>query len=180
MSFASPEADSVRVGSLIQLTREDVFSNGLAIVALDPGAVVDPRKRWNERYNVLPFPDDLTAWFEDHPNVDATDRGSFEVGGIRMQQVDTMVTSTPDPSWPNCGGGCVSVDVFQLHHRTGPLTTSDEVGALSPGEVDRWMVADVDGRTILIDAFSANRADFRDFWPRVETVLASISFEQPS
>src|SRR6185503_16728294 len=117
-----------------------------------------PVKVWNERNNVLPFPSDLGAWFRTHPNVVVTRSGSMEVGGIRGQLVDTVATSTPKTPWPNCGGPCTAVDAFTLQHATGPISTNDEIGALSPGEVDRWIILDVNGQTVMLDAFSASRS----------------------
>jgi WD40 repeat protein len=176
-SFVGPDPPAVRVGRLLQLQRLDSFSNGLAIAVLSPARVIDPYKDWNERYNVVPFPSDLAAWFGAHPNVKVTRSGSIVVGGVRGQLVETVDTSTPDTPWPNCGGPCTTVDAFTLQHDTGPITTDDEIGALSPGEVDRWIILDVNGQTVMIDAFSGSRSDFAKFWPVVQKVLDSISFD---
>jgi hypothetical protein len=177
-SFVAPDPPAVTVGRLLQLQRLDKFSNGLAIAVLSPARVIDPDKAWNERYNVLPFPSDLAAWFEAHPNVEVRMSGSIDVGGVQGQLVETVDTSTPDSPWPNCGGPCTPVDAFTLHHATGPITTEDLIGALAPGEVDRWIILHLDGQTVMIDAFSASRSDFATFWPGVQKVLDSISFDR--
>ena len=170
----APEEGDVGFGTLIQLQPiGDPFS-GLSFISLDPGRVLDPFKEWDERRNLLPFPDSLPRWLARHPNLETTSPLPTSVGGINGVSADTEVAFVPrDNPWPTCGG-CVTLLALSARHETGPLTTDDLVNALGPDEVDRWIVLETGGRIIVVNAFSADRRSFERFMPAADRVLATM------
>jgi hypothetical protein len=95
--------------------------------------------------------------------------------GIRGRSVDTLGTSLPKGGtpWPNCGG-CIVTFTLSATHMTGPIGDSLTLGG-GVDEVDRWIVLPSDGQTIMVDAWSASKADFARFIPAVDRVLNSIT-----
>ncbi len=171
------EEGEVRLATVIQLQQLDTPSNGLAFSFLDPGRAIDGGKDWDERNNVLPFPSDLAAWLAIHPNLDTEPPEHVSVGGVEAVSVQTRVTSSPDAEigWPVCPV-CVEILAFTLDHETGPITTDDLINVLGPGEIDRWIVLETGGSRILVNFFSATRADFEAFLPVVQEVLDTVRF----
>jgi WD40 repeat protein len=163
----------VPLAVVVQLQQIDVPSNGLSFIMLAPGRAIDGDKGWDERRNILPFPEDLGSWLSDHPNLRTGRSRPVVVDGISGTSVDTLVTSSPEDPWAVCPV-CVTLLAFSLHHPLGPTTTDDLINALGPGEIDRWITLDTgEGRT-LVNAFSASRKDFRAFIPIVNGVLESV------
>lgn len=163
----------VPLAVLVQLQRIDNPSNGLAFTMLSPGRAIDGMKAWDERRNILPFPDDLAAWLGEHPNLETGHRTVTNIGGVDAVSVDTVVTSAPEDPWPVCPE-CVTLLALSLHHALGPTTTDDLVNALGPGEIDRWIILRTEEGTILVNAFSASRRDFDRFMPIVNQVLQTV------
>jgi WD40 repeat protein len=177
--YATTSVDAVRppeiqFGEFVQLQRTDDPSSGLTFLFMDPGRAIDGHKAWNERWSLQPFPRDLAAWFSDHPNFDVLRKGSFQVGGLTGQSVDTLGTSLPKEgtAWPNCGG-CIVTFTLSATHMTGPIGDSLTLGG-GLGEIDRWIVLRAEDHVIVIDAWSASRADFRRFIPKVNRVIESV------
>jgi len=164
------------LGVVVQLQRADLPSNGLAFILLDPARAIDGRKEWDERRNIVPFPPDLAGWLAIHPNLEAEPPEEVTIGGVEGVSVQTLVTSVPrENPWPVCGG-CVTLLAYSLDHQTGPITTDDLINALSPGEIDRWIVLEVGGSRILVNYFAASKKDFEAFIPLAEEVLATVRF----
>jgi WD40 repeat protein len=164
----------VQLGQLVQLQRVDSASNGLTLLYMDPGRVIDGNKLWDERRNIEPFPNDLAAWFANQPNFEVLKRGSRMVDGIDGTLTDTLITSIPNGApWPNCGG-CTTDIAMSLNNMTGPIG-NNLIMAGGPGEIDRWIVLRSEGGTIVVDAWSASQQDFRAFIPVVDQVLRTVT-----
>jgi WD40 repeat protein len=163
-----------QVAVVVQLQQADRPTDGLAFYMLDPGRAIDGRKEWDERRNIEPFPSNLPGWLKDHPNLQATRVRPVTVGGVDGVSVDTLVTSVPQNSWPNCGE-CVTPFTFGLQNETGPMTDEDLVNVLPLDELDRWIVLDTGESTILVNAFSSTRKGFRDFMPIVDRLLETVT-----
>ncbi len=161
----------------VQLLRAELPSNGLSIMMLQPGRVVDPGKDWDEDRNVLPFPENFPAWLSHHPNLNTVSSAPTTIAGLSGTQVDTIVASVPERNpWPPCGG-CVPLIPYTLANESGPLTTSDPVNALGPGEYDRWIVLRSGDRLFLINFFGASKQDFASFVPLVDRVLSTLRLQ---
>jgi hypothetical protein len=75
------------------------------IVLMSPTRVFDPRKEWEENFNIVPFPQDFAAWLDDHPYLDARSPEPVTLGGVEGTRIDTVVGSPPsDNPFPSCGG----------------------------------------------------------------------------
>ena len=166
--------DETKLGSLFGLFHEDHPAANLAFV--QSSRVVDPAKDWDEEGNVLPFPDDVTSWFAEHPYHKVEEPFDTTVGTVPARAVDIFVARVPKNGWPSCGGQCVLWFPLSVDQEDGPLTTDDLVFGGALGEYDRQIVVEVNGEVLLADIGSLKRKAFEAFIPLAEEVLATVRF----
>jgi hypothetical protein len=142
-----------------------------------PTRVVDPLKEWDETGNLIPVPDDLIAWFADHPMLRAEEPFSTTVGGRDAKAVDNVVADAPKNSWPPCVSPCVVEIPFNVDHENGPIRAGgDFMFASGLGEYDRAIVVEVAGQQLLISVDGPHAKSFEAFLPIAEQVLDSVAF----
>jgi hypothetical protein len=172
--FEEPDKSSTVLGELVALFNMEYPAANVAFVL--PTRVVDPEKDWDEEGNVLPLPEDLIAWFAEHPMHDAQEPVDTTIGGRPARSVDIVVADVPKNGWPSCGGTCVLWVPISADQEDGPLTTDDQVFAGALDEVDRQIVVEVDGQQLLIDIGAADQESFDAFLPLAEELLATLRF----
>lgn len=168
------DENETKLGSLFALFHEDHPAANLAFV--QSTRVVDPAKDWDEEGNVVPFPDDLTSWFADHPYHEAEEPFDSTVGVVPARAVDIYVARVPKNGWPSCGGQCVLWFPLSVDQEDGPLSGNDLVFGGALEEYDRQIVVEVDGEVLLVDIGSLKRKAFEAFIPTAEEVLATVQF----
>jgi hypothetical protein len=134
----------------------------------------------------LPAPENAEewlSWFQRHPNLDISKPVPASVGDASGKRIDVTVTSTPEnyPKYLCYGGPCVplyplsesKVQDFRQVLRRGEATSWI---AVSEGYKHRFVIVDVQGETVLIDA-SAPTDKFDDFSPKAQKVLDSVEWK---
>jgi hypothetical protein len=171
----SPGKGQTQVGVVFILFNAETPAANLSFAV--PTRVVDPQKAWDETGNLVPVPDDLIAWFADHPMLDAKEPFATTVGGRDAQGIDTVVADAPKNSWPPCSSPCVLEFPFNVDHEDGPIRAGgDFMFASGLGEHDRAIVVEVGGQQLLISVDGPNAKSLEAFLPIAEDVLDSVAF----
>jgi hypothetical protein len=114
-----------------------------------------------------PAPDDMVAWLQQHPYLDAERPQPVTIGGVEGKQFDVSVPKMPEESPPGCGGPCLPL--FEL----APGLSF----AMAEGEKERFIVLEgVEGKTVTIAA-GAPVEEFEAFIPKAQKVLKSVEWE---
>jgi hypothetical protein len=114
-----------------------------------------------------PAPDDMVAWLQQHPYLDAKRPQPVAIGGVEGKQFDVSVPKMPEESPPGCGGPCLPL--FEL----APGLSF----AMAEGEKERFIVLEgVEGKTVTIAA-GAPVEKFEVFLPKAQKVLESVEWE---
>lgn len=167
-------AFSVRIGEQGWVVRGAKSSGRLGLVRggsesgitfVDVRQVRDPGEPDNDK--VVPAPDDLVAWFQNHPYLETGEPESVSIGGASGKQFDAVVSSLPDSGFKGCSDVCL------------PLLRISEEGQfkrvnLLQGEKSRIAVLDdVNGEKVAIIVF-APEEKFDDFLPKAKEVLDTV------
>ena len=146
----------------------------LAITFIRVTRVVDPASRpLGEVFNrdLLPRPESLADWMEDHPRFATIRRPAVTIAGRRAERVD----ATPVRPYRNAGclgvGGCVAL----FGSEDGTL---ESIAAQPAGYTVRNYVFDSLGQDFVVGV-TAPKKGFATFLPQAERVLAGARFEQP-
>ncbi|MEO8425316.1 MAG: hypothetical protein ABI595_15570 [Actinomycetota bacterium] len=172
-----PGEGQTQVGAVFILFNADAPAANLAFSV--PTRVVDPQKAWDETGNLIPVPDDLIAWFADHPMLQAEEPFATTLGGRDAKGIDYVVADAPkaEDSWPPCGSPCVVEIPFNVDHEDGPIQPGgDFMFASGLGEHDREIVVEVGGQQLLVSMGGPSEKSFEMFLPIAEDVLDSIVF----
>src|SRR5215211_719676 len=113
------------------------------------------------------------SWFQRHPNLETSKPVPVSVGGASGMQIDVTASSKLE-NYPKdlCfGQPCVSHDTLTTESRKGTAWI-----AVSEGYKDRFVIVDVQGETVLIDA-SAPTDKFDEFLPKAQKVLDSVEWK---
>ena len=171
--FEEPGKNETQLGQFFALFNADHPAANVAFV--QPTRVVDAAKDWDEEGNLIPVPDDLVQWFEEHPLHES--RGVVDLmvaPGVFGSAVDIVVTDVPKNGWPGCGGACVVWAPISVEHEDGPLTDHDLVFGGALDEVDRQIAVEVGGQELLIDIGAADQESWDAFLPLAEELLGTI------
>jgi len=118
-------------------------------------------------FKATPAPDELVAWFQQHPYLQTDKPEPVTVGGVKGEQVDVVVGDRPESYEGLCGPDCV--DLFRL--------SDGDVWAVEEGYKDRVTVLeDMQGETVTI-AFGSPADEFDKFWPKAEKVVESVEWK---
>lgn len=136
--------------------------------------VVEPEASNLFTGKLLPPPQDLVGWLQNHPFIEASAASLTTVGGNQALQVDAVVRATPkrygSPGAEN--GGCPSACVV--------LWTTEPEGAsfvfFVKGEKVRFIIFRVGERDVVI-TIEAMRAEFDQVVAESERVLGTVTFE---
>ena len=121
--------------------------------------------------NLSAAPDDMAAWLQEHPNVDAEQPEEVTIGGVSGVHFDTVASPVPQEYPPDCGEPCVPL--FAARGGEGPISNF----GLFESEKLRFIVLDdVEGETVTI-AVGGRAVDFEEFIPRAQKVLDTVEWE---
>jgi hypothetical protein len=138
-----------------------LFTNPLHV--FDSSNPTEPKK--------LPTPEsaeEWVSWFQRHPNLDTSKSVSVSVGDASGKQIDVTASSTPE-NYPK--------DLCGEQHCVPLYPLSDESGIVGyEGYTDRFIIVDVGGETVLIDA-GAPTDKFDVFPPKAQKVLDSVEWK---
>ena len=119
-----------------------------------------------------PVPDDMVAWIERHPYLDATEPEKTTVGGVSAEQIDVVAAKLPMQYPRICQGPCVPL-----------FTWSEAMG-------DYWLGLDEKVRIVVLEDDVEEKAlmiliagapdEFERFLPRAQRVLDSVEWEDLS
>ena len=125
--------------------------------------VYDP----NEFAAQQPAPEDMVAWLQEHPNLEAEKPSQVSVGGVRGQQLDVVATDVPSKSIQFCGFPCVLL-----------LPTSEGFNFVIAEEAKHRFIVleDVRGETVIV-AFGAPAVDFEEFLPEAQKMLKTVEWK---
>lgn len=120
-----------------------------------------------------PAPDDLVAWIEHHPYLDASRPEQAPIGGVNGQQIEVTAARMPVDHPQFCSDPCVPL--FAL----GTRENADNFW-LYPNEKVRFIVLeDVEGKTVALSIDSTTE-EFEAFLPEAENVLDTVTWEDDS
>ncbi len=123
----------------------------------------DPRRA--SLAKILPAPDNVARWLQEHPYLDTTDPVSIKIDGVTGVRMDMVVSSVPSDYPSDCPRPCIPV--FR-NSRGLPFAYWD-------GNKNRIMVLDVEGETVVISIESpANEAD--EFFRKAEKVVRTVEW----
>jgi uncharacterized protein YjbI with pentapeptide repeats len=113
------------------------------------------------------------SWFQRHPNLDTSKPVPASVGDASGKRIDVTVTSTPE-NYPR--SLCIGQPCVPLY----PLTSESREGtawiAVDEGYKHRFVIVDVQGETVLIDAAApTDKSD--EFLPKAQKVLDSVEWK---
>ena len=171
--YEEPDKNETRVGEFVALFNAEHPAANVAFLL--PTRVVDHEKDWDEQGNLAPLPNDLVAWFAEHPLHDAGATSETTIAGRPATFLDMSVADVPKNGWPACGGACVLWFPVSVDREEGPLTTEDLVFGGALDEVDRQIVLEVGGRQLLIDIGASDQESWDAFLPLAEEVLATLT-----
>jgi len=139
------------------------------LVFLNMPRVFDPNELRQETQQ--PAPEDLVAWIEHHPWLDASTPQPASVGGVEGQQVDVTAAKLPKDHPQVCGGPCVLL--FASNSPSSPFW-------IELDEKIRFVILEKEkGETVTI-AVDTTPDQFDNFLPRAEKILYSIEWkDQP-
>lgn len=139
-------------------------TDGTLLSFLNVRDVYDPK----DPILTQPAPEDLAAWFGEHPHLDAGSPEPVEVGGASGVAFDVTVAPLPEG---HASGTCDTPCV--------PLFPQDDGSAFVflPANKNRVVVLDLAGETVVVTVEGPQEA-FEDFAPRAEEVLDTVRWEQ--
>ena len=132
----------------------------MSIGAVNVEEVLDP----SDPYQRVTAPDDMAAWLQKHPGLDAEEPGRVSVGGISGQQFDAIASEPKDIE--DCPEPCVPLIGLSM----------GETFWLGESEKYRFIVLDdVEGETVTL-IFGGPAVDFEEFLPEAQKVLDTVEW----
>jgi hypothetical protein len=142
-----------------------LFTNSLQV--FDPSNPSEP-KEFSEPENAKEW----VAWFQRQPNLDTSKPLPVRVDGASGKQIDVKVPSTPENYPQEICYGQPCVPRYRLSEENG-----NENGIAGyEGFKDRFVIVDIGGETVLIDA-AAPTDKFDEFLPKAQKVLDSVEWK---
>jgi len=140
-----------------------------SIVFLNVPRVYDPNELRQETQE--PAPEDMVAWIEHHPWLEASTPRPASVGGIEGQQIDVTAARLPKDPPQVCGGPCVLL--FAWDNLSSPFW-------IALDEKIRFVILEaVEGETVTITV-STTPDQFDSALPQAERFLDSVEWkDQP-
>ncbi len=153
----------------VLLSKADDAAVNIFFVHLEPGRVFDGWKEWDERRNIVPFPDDLAAWVDDHPHLDLRRVEDTTLGGAAGTAIDLRVASVQQQNLPPMCTDCLPIMPITVTNRMGPLAHDLFVG-VSRGDEQRWIEIETEEGIVLVMI----RAESREGLERTLAALRPI------
>ncbi len=127
--------------------------------------VFDPSKLPEEV--LVPAPEDMVAWLQEHPYLEAGEPSPANVGGVSGTQLDVVVPSEPKDYSYECTTPCVP---------GWDLSAEPDAFYFLLGYKVRLFVLDVEGETVIVD-IEAPEETFEGFLPKAQEVLDTVRWE---
>jgi uncharacterized protein YjbI with pentapeptide repeats len=131
-----------------------------------PLQVVDPSSL-SEAKSAPNTVDEWAAWFQAHPYLDTSDPIRMSVGGASGVSINVIAISPPASST----GFCRDLPCVPLYAGS----TIDSVISSYVGVVDRFVILDVGGETVIIDV-AATVGKFDQFAPKAQKILKTVEW----
>ena len=152
--------------SMLPETRDAVAlgeENGPTLIGiLNVEKVFDPNK---PQEDLRPAPEDMVAWLQEHPRLDAEEPSRVSVGGISGQQFDA-IASEPKEGPGFCSEACVPL--FYITNNNFWVGKSEKY---------RFIVLDnVEGQTVTI-FFGGPAVEFDESLPKAQKFLNTVRWE---
>ena len=119
-----------------------------------------------ERYEQVDAPKDLVGWLRRHPYLRTSPPEPLEVGGIKGERLDVVVSDLPEDHVGACGPDCV--DLFRL-------SDGSALGSLKGDKVRGILLEDVKGETVII-GFGGPADEFDLQAAETQQVLDSVQW----
>ena len=110
----------------------------------------------------LPLPDDLVAWFQNHPLFETDEPVTITIGGVPATRIDLTVKEIAEPT---CGPRCALL-----------IATEHDDYAVAEGMAIRSYILDIGGETIAIGALVQEPASADAAFALSDDVMASLQF----
>ncbi len=140
------------------------------LIFANPEKVFDPTNRSEQKE--VPAPksaDEWISWFQNHPNLEASEPVPVSVGGVPGVRIDITATSIPENYAEYCGGQpCVPLFPTGATHM---VSFAPHVGFKN-----RIVVVDVKGKPVVVDV-SAPADKFDEFLLKAEKVLDTVKWK---
>ena len=119
-----------------------------------------------------PAPDDMVAWIERHPYLDATEPEKTTVGGVSAQQIDAVAAKVPKDFPRICTGPCVPLFIW-----------SEAQGDFWLGLDERIRISvlegGVEGKALMI-LITAPPEQFEPFLSKAQRVIDTVEWKSGS
>jgi hypothetical protein len=139
-----------------------IEENGPTVIGfLNAEEVFDP----GQPNETVPAPDDMLAWLQEHPRLDAEEPSRVSVGGVDGQQFDA-ITAKP-------------IDAKVCSEPCAPLFSFGDGNDFWLGESEKYrfiVLDDVEGETVTI-FFGGPAVEFEELLPRAQKVLNTVKWE---
>ena len=139
-----------------------IQENGPTVIGfLNAEEVFDP----GQPNETVPAPDDMLAWLQEHPRLDAEEPSRVSVGGVDGQQFDA-ITAKP-------------IDAKVCSEPCAPLFSFGDGNDFWLGESEKYrfiVLDDVEGETVTI-FFGGPAVEFEELLPRAQKVLNTVKWE---
>jgi hypothetical protein len=135
----------------------------------NPSDVFDPSNLSEQKK--LPAPENAeewVSWLQSHPNLQTSKPVSVSVGGASGMRIDVTTSSMPENYPRKFCGERPCVPLYPL---------SDDRGIIgNEGSKYRFVIVDVEGKTVVIDVTSPQDIDFDAFSPEAQKVLDTVEW----
>ncbi len=148
-----PEASDV-----VAIGKRDV---PVSVGAVNVEEVFDP----SQPNETVPAPDDMLAWLQEHPRLDAEEPSRVSVGGVEGQQFDAI---TAEP-----------VEAEVCAEPCAPLFAFGGGNDFWLGESEKYrfiVLDDVEGETVVI-FFGGPAVEFEELLPKAQKVIDTVEWE---
>ena len=185
LSFSVPEGwnattdigwaneSEVQTATSILIQDADDPAVNILFVHPDPGRVIDGWKDWDERRNIVPFPDDLAAWIEDHPHLELRRVRATSLGGVAGTAIDLRVASVQQQNLPPMCGDCLPIMPITVTNQTGPLANDLFIG-VSRGDEQRWVEVETPEGILLVMVSAESRKGLGRALAELQPILGTI------
>jgi hypothetical protein len=144
-----------------------IHSDSSVLAFLNIPRVYDPNKLKQETQE--PAPEDLVAWLEQHPWLEASTPRPASVGGVEGQQIDVTAARLPKDHPQICGGPCALL--FASDAPSSPFASGlDE-------KIRFVILEEVEGETVTIAIDTSPDDQFDNALPQAEKILNSVEWK---
>ena len=167
----------VQIATSVLLQKTDDPAVNIFFVHPEPGRVFDGWKEWDERRTIVPFPDDLAAWIDDHPHLDLHRVEATTLGGAAGTSIDLRVASVQQQNLPPMCSDCLPIMPITVTNQTGPLANDLFVG-VARGDEQRWIEVETEEGTVLVMVRAESRERLERSLSSLEPILRTVEIDR--